>query len=138
MHQGRYHLAEEAPISQGKLRGQFRYNATLLAARQVLEGGYKFGEDFGAATKRICEVIADIRRTVPEDSVDQIITRKIWQQKWKKKDENTASSVSTYTLDTTSQGHHRISSPICMPLRPLWCYTLAYLSNSGNPDSVSC
>jgi hypothetical protein len=110
VHQGRYHLAEEAPISQGKLRGQYRYNATLLAARQVLEGGYKFGEDFGAATKRICEVIADIRRTVPEDSVDQIITRKIWQQKWKKKDENTASSVSTYTLDTTSQARTMTTS----------------------------
>jgi hypothetical protein len=41
------------------------------------------------------ESIADIRAVVPEDSVDRIITREIWQQKWKKKKEETSSSVST-------------------------------------------
>jgi hypothetical protein len=32
---------------------------------------------------------------VPEDSIDKIITREIWQQQGLKKDENTSSSVST-------------------------------------------
>jgi hypothetical protein len=41
------------------------------------------------------ESIADIRQIVPEDSVDRIITREIWQQKWRKKKEETSSSVST-------------------------------------------
>jgi hypothetical protein len=41
------------------------------------------------------ESIADIRQVVPEDSVDKIITREIWQQKWRKKKEETSSSVST-------------------------------------------
>ena len=94
VHQTRYHMAEEAPICQGKLRGEFGYNADTLAARQVLSGQYEFGEDFHEGTKRLMESIADIRQQVPIDSVDTIITREVWQQKWKKKKEQTASSVS--------------------------------------------
>jgi hypothetical protein len=95
VHQSRYHLAEEAPICNGRLRGEFGYNATSAAARAVLAGEYESGDDFEEATKRLMESIADIRQTVPEDSVDKIITREIWQQKWKKKREATSSSVST-------------------------------------------
>ena len=88
-------MAEEAPICQGKLRGEFGYNTTSIAARQVLSGSYQFGEDFHLATRRICESIADIRSVVPQDSVDHIITQEIWQQqKWKGKKEETSSSVS--------------------------------------------
>eukprot|EP00956_Cyclotella_meneghiniana_P010715 scaffold14988_cov36-Cyclotella_meneghiniana.AAC.2 len=94
VHQSRYHLAEEAPICQGKLRGEFGYSATSLAARQVLSGEYQFGEDFDTATRRIMKVIADIRATVPVDSVDRIISTEIWQQRWKRKNEDTSSSVS--------------------------------------------
>jgi hypothetical protein len=36
VHQSRYHMAEEAPICQGKLRGEFGYGAESVAARQVL------------------------------------------------------------------------------------------------------
>jgi hypothetical protein len=50
VHQSRYHLAEEAPICKGKLRGQFGYNAESLAARQVLNGSYQFEDDFHEAT----------------------------------------------------------------------------------------
>jgi hypothetical protein len=95
VHQSRYHLAKEAPICKGNLRGEFGYNATSEAARAVLAGEYEFGDDFEEATKRIMESIADIRKIVPEDSVDKIITREIWQKKWKKKKEETSSSVST-------------------------------------------
>ena len=94
VHQTRYHMAEEAPICQGKLRGEFGYNADTLAARQVLAGQYVFSDDFHASTRRLLESIADIRRQVPSDSIDNIITREIWQQKWRKKKEKTASSVS--------------------------------------------
>jgi hypothetical protein len=95
VHQSRYHMAEEAPICNGRLRGKFGYNATSAAARAVLAGEYEFSADFDEATKRLMESIADIRQIVPEDSVDRIITREIWQQKWKKKKEETSSSVST-------------------------------------------
>eukprot|EP00956_Cyclotella_meneghiniana_P000971 scaffold1144_cov22-Cyclotella_meneghiniana.AAC.5 len=95
VHQNRYHLAEEAPICQGRLRGEFGYSATSLAAKAVLSGTYEFGEDFNVATKRLMKAIADIRKVVPEDAVDKIITTEIWQQRWKRKKEETSSSVST-------------------------------------------
>lgn len=95
VHQSRYHLAEEAPICNGRLKGEFGYNATSLAAREVLEGKYEFGDDFHCATRRLMEAMAEIRQVVPVDAVDKIITREIWQKKWKKKREETASSVST-------------------------------------------
>eukprot|EP00956_Cyclotella_meneghiniana_P010074 scaffold13929_cov79-Cyclotella_meneghiniana.AAC.4 len=106
VHQSRYHLAEEAPICQGRLRGEFGYNAETLAARQVLAGTYQFGEDFHEGTKRICEAISDISSTVQMDSIDQIITREIWQQKWKKKKEETSSSVSKLHFGHYISGAH--------------------------------
>jgi hypothetical protein len=95
-----------SPICQGKLRGEFGYNAETLAARQVLAGTYQFGEDFDEATKRICEALADIRRVVPEDSVEKIITKEIWQKKWKGKKEETSSSVSTLHFGHYISGAH--------------------------------
>ena len=38
VHKKRFHLAEEAPICQGQLRGDFGYLANTPAAEQVLEG----------------------------------------------------------------------------------------------------
>ncbi len=38
VHRKRYNLAEEAPICQSALRGQFGYSATSPAARSVLDG----------------------------------------------------------------------------------------------------
>jgi len=94
VHRTRYHMAEEAPICQGKLRGMFGYNADTVAARAVLDRKFEFSDEFHEATRRICESVADFRETIPQDSVDRIITREIWQQKWKKKREETSSSVS--------------------------------------------
>jgi hypothetical protein len=50
---------------------------------------------FNAVTRRICEAIADIRKVVPTDSVEKNMTREIWQKEWKKKKEDTSSSVFT-------------------------------------------
>ena len=110
VHQSRYHLAEEAPICHGPLREQFGYNATSPAARSVLQGIFHFTESFDCATRRICESIAHFRFMVPEDSVDNIITREIWQQRWLKKDENTSSSVSTLHFGLTSLGQTATTS----------------------------
>ena len=94
VHQSHYHMAEEAPICQGNLRGLFGYNADTVAARAVLDRKFEFSEEFHKATRWICESVADFRDTILQDSVDLIITREIWQQKWKKKREETSSSVS--------------------------------------------
>jgi hypothetical protein len=106
VHQDRYHLAEEAPICQGKLRGEFGYSPESIAARQVLNGSYEFEDNFHEATKRTCEAAADIRAKVPEDSVDNIIAREIWQKKWKKKRKKTAWSVSTLHFGHYISGAH--------------------------------
>lgn len=106
VHQSRYHLAEEASICQGKLRGEFGYNADTLAARQVLAGTYQFEDDFDQATKRSCEALADDREIVPADSVDKILTKEIWQKKWKKKKEETSSSVSKLHFGHYISGAH--------------------------------
>ena len=38
IHRERYHLAEEAPICQGGLRGEFGYNAATPSGQAALEG----------------------------------------------------------------------------------------------------
>ncbi len=45
VHRKRSNLAEEAPICQGALCGQFGYTATSPTARSVLDGTYKFPPD---------------------------------------------------------------------------------------------
>jgi hypothetical protein len=90
----------------GQAPRQFGYSANTLAARQVLSGSFQFSSDFHAATRRICEAIADFRCVVPADSVDHIITREIWQQKWKGKKEETSSSVSKLHFGHYISGAH--------------------------------
>jgi hypothetical protein len=96
VHRKRYNLAEEAPICQGVLRGQFGYTATSSTAQSVLDGTYKFLPlpDMDAATKELFEEIAHIRTLVPSDSVDGVISRERWQQRWKTIKEDTLSSQS--------------------------------------------
>ncbi len=50
VHCKQYNLAEEAPICQGVLRGQFGYTATSPTARSVLDGTYEFPPEMDAAT----------------------------------------------------------------------------------------
>lgn len=77
IHQSRYHLAEEAPICQGKLRGEFGNNADTVAGRQVLDGTYQFDDDFHEGTRRICQAISEIRSLISQDSVDHVITKEV-------------------------------------------------------------
>ncbi len=81
VHRKRYNLAEEAPICQGALRGQFGYSATSPTARSVLDGTYEFPPDMDASTRELCEEIAHIRGMVPSDSVNGLILRERWQQR---------------------------------------------------------
>ena len=71
----RFFLAEEAPICQGKLRGDFGYCAISPTAKAVLDGTYDYPDDFHEATRELCEECARIMLTVPSRSVSSLITR---------------------------------------------------------------
>ncbi len=60
VHWKRYNLAEEAPICQGGLRGQFGYTSTSPTAKTVLDGTYNFPPDMDTATRELFEEIAQI------------------------------------------------------------------------------
>jgi hypothetical protein len=94
VHWKRYNLAEEAPICQGGLRGQFGYTSTSPTAKTVLDGTYNFPPDMGMATRELFKEIAQIRSIVPPNSVTGAVLRKQWQKRWKKVKENTSSSQS--------------------------------------------
>jgi hypothetical protein len=101
IHRKRYHLAEEAPICKGHLRGAFGYNAHSKAGKQVLEETYDCSGDVHQATKSILASISEISETIPRQSVRRIITRSAWQELWQGKKEETLSSPSGQHF-----GHH--------------------------------
>jgi hypothetical protein len=94
IHQERYHLAEEAPICQGALRGDFGYNANTPSGDAVLNGTYTAHLSGQEGTHSIFRAISEIRSRVPANSIPHIINREAWQQAWKKKKESTSSSHS--------------------------------------------
>lgn len=79
-----YHLAEEAPICQGQLSGQFGYNAYTPAGKQVLDRIYIGTNNTHPATSELCQVIGDLWKRVPKDAMNQIITSEAWQDLWRK------------------------------------------------------
>ena len=75
VHHKRYNLAEEAPIFQGRLRGQFGYILTYPTAKTVLDGTYEFPLDMDEATRELFEEIVQVQTIVPLDSVTGVISR---------------------------------------------------------------
>jgi hypothetical protein len=94
IHGKRFYLAEQAPICQGRLRGQFGYMANTAAAEEVLAGVYEPEEDEHQGTLDLLEEIGRIRAVVPKDSVNCLVRHPLWQEKWKSKREETSSSES--------------------------------------------
>ena len=94
VHRKQYNLAEESPICQGALRGQFGYTTTSPTARSVLDGTHKFPLHMDAATRELFEEIAHIWGMVPSDSDNGLILQERWQQQRKKVKEDTSSSQS--------------------------------------------
>eukprot|EP00804_Cyclotella_cryptica_P024557 CCRYP_020750-RA/>CCRYP_020750-RA protein AED:0.23 eAED:0.02 QI:0/-1/0/1/-1/1/1/0/233 len=94
IHRERYHLAEEAPICQGYLRGEFGYNANTPAGEAVLNGTYFPPLGTREGTQLLFQAIGQIRQCIPANSVTQIITRQDWQYTWSHKHESTSSSPS--------------------------------------------
>ena len=78
IHRKRFYLAEQAPICQGSLRGDFGYTACSPTAKKVLEGRYEYPEGFDSATRELLEECAPILQTVPKQSVSKIIRRQEW------------------------------------------------------------
>ena len=70
VHKRRFYLAEEAPICQGQLRGEFGYSGVLPAAKAVLENRYKYPTGTDEATKEIFKEVTRIRLQVPKDSAE--------------------------------------------------------------------
>ena len=82
IHRKRFFLAEAAPACNGRLRGLFGYNAATVTAERILNGTYKYPDDFDRATREICEECASIRLKVPKDSIDLTINSKDWKMQW--------------------------------------------------------
>ena len=91
VHHKQYNLAEEAPICQGRLQGEFGYVSLLPMAQTVLDGTYDFPLDMDEATGELFEEIAQIRTIIPLNLVMGVILREHWQQRWKKVKEDTSS-----------------------------------------------
>jgi hypothetical protein len=71
-----------------------------------------------ASTRELFEEIAHIRGIVPSDSVNGLISRERWQQRWKKVKEDTPSSQSGlhfghYIAGTTATISPRVASLAC-------------------------
>lgn len=94
IHGKRFYLAEQAPVCQGRLRGEFGYMANTPAARAVLDGSYRPDEDDHKGTIDLFEEIGHLRSIIPEDSVNTLVKHPLWKKKWKKKRESTSSSES--------------------------------------------
>lgn len=94
IHGKRFHIAEQAPICNGPLRGAFGYMATSTAADEVLAGEFDPPFEVHAGTSDLFEEIARIRSIIPPDSVCGLIKHPLWQQRWKKAKEKTSSSES--------------------------------------------
>lgn len=60
IHGKRFYLAEQAPICQGHLRGEFGYMANTKAAEEVLAGSYQPAEDMHQGTMDLFDEISRI------------------------------------------------------------------------------
>ena len=94
-HDKRFITAEQAPVCQGRLRGEFGYQAVSESAKEVLAGTYKYATDFDPSTKELIQECERIRRIIPPRSVDTMLQRQLWQNKWLRTREKTSLSVST-------------------------------------------
>lgn len=80
IHGKRFYLAEQAPICQGRLRGDFSYLANTRASEQVLAGTYNPDKEIDEGTRGLFDEIAAIRAEIPKNSVDTLVKHPIWQQ----------------------------------------------------------
>eukprot|EP00956_Cyclotella_meneghiniana_P037468 scaffold139228_cov59-Cyclotella_meneghiniana.AAC.9 len=94
IHGKRFHLAEQAPICKGKLRGDLGYMANTAAAAAVLNGTYECPDGTDEGTRDLFDEIAVLRSIVQENSVSTTISGDRWKRRWCKAKEQTSSSES--------------------------------------------
>ena len=76
IHDHRFYTAEHTEICKGKLRQEFGYHEATKAAEEVLEGTYKYPDNFDESTRNIMQECARIRSNLPENSVNTVLGRK--------------------------------------------------------------
>lgn len=106
IHGKRFHLAEQAPICQGQLRGEFGYMASSPSAKAVLEGTYNFASVEHEGTRELLLEASKMRQIIHQDSVDTLITQAHWASKWRTAKERTSSSVSNIHFGHYIAGSH--------------------------------
>ena len=84
IHDEQLYVAEHAPICQGRLRGEFGYQAVMPAARRVLDCTYNYTEDFDPPTKDLLDECARVRTIIPTWSVNINQKQGGWQHRWDK------------------------------------------------------
>ena len=70
IHNERFYVAEQAPICQDRIRGEFGYQSDTPAARLVLDGTYNYTDDFDPPTKELLDECARVRTIIPAWSVN--------------------------------------------------------------------
>ena len=95
IHRQRFYSSEAAPICRGSLRGEFGYMANTDAAREVLQGTYRFPPDFHEGTRDIFEECARIRSMIPANSASGVYTPEDFRNSWTGANERISSSIST-------------------------------------------
>jgi hypothetical protein len=98
IHCKRLYFAEEAPICKGRMREDLGYNSVSPTAQGILDGTYKYPEDFDAATRELCKECALIRLIIPVDSVGTKMTKEDFIAHWKRATEGTSSLHSGLTF----------------------------------------
>ena len=94
VHKKRFFLAEQAPICNGWMRGEFGYLAHSPATEAILNDTYIYPPDFDEATMELCRACTQIRSAIPKDSVSPVIRHPEWSSRWIKAHEDTSSSES--------------------------------------------
>jgi hypothetical protein len=94
VHETGYTLAKEAHICSGKLFNDFGYVANTPASKAVLDGRNLPPSDSDTATKELFNKIAAIRKIIPKDSVNPVITPVQWKWYWAIVNKETSSSES--------------------------------------------
>ena len=96
IHNSCFNLAEQAPICQGTLRGEFGYLANTNAGQAILDGTYEYSPDFDPGTRELLEECTYIKNYIKPEAISDLISRPEWQRGWRTKKESTSSSISGF------------------------------------------
>jgi hypothetical protein len=84
IHKKPFYLAEEVPICQGQLCGDFGYLSISLMVKNILNGSYIYPADFDEDTEAICWECARICTLIPINSMSFEISDEVWLRAWRK------------------------------------------------------